>query len=86
MTPNNVKLPLASDSEDSAVVEMLFNLRLRAGKTQKELAALIGCSQPNISYIENMKDAGLSLKSLVAYATALGYRVTLCLQKETTHA
>jgi transcriptional regulator with XRE-family HTH domain len=29
------------------------DLRIKAGLTQKEIADEVGCSQPNISYLEN---------------------------------
>ncbi|MEU7383390.1 MULTISPECIES: helix-turn-helix transcriptional regulator [unclassified Streptomyces] len=53
----------------------LAELRKLVGKTQAEVAALVGVSQSRISQIENGNIEAMELETLRAYAAALGGRV-----------
>ena len=53
----------------------LKELRKSLGKTQKEIAELIGVSQSRISQIENGNLEAMELETLRAYAAALGGHV-----------
>lgn len=50
----------------------LRELRKAVGKTQAELAKVLGVSQARISQIENGKIGAMELETLRAYAIALG--------------
>jgi DNA-binding XRE family transcriptional regulator len=50
----------------------LRELRKAVGKTQAELAKVLGVSQSRISQIENGKIEAMELETLRAYAIALG--------------
>jgi DNA-binding XRE family transcriptional regulator len=53
----------------------LRELRKLVGKTQAEVAVLVGVSQSRISQIENGDIEAMGLETLRAYAAALGGRV-----------
>lgn len=53
----------------------LRELRKLVGKTQTEVAAVIGVSQSRISQIENGDIGAMELETLRAYAAALGGHV-----------
>ena len=61
--------------ELDAYVADLKELRKSLGKTQKEIAELIGVSQSRISQIENGNLEAVELETLRAYAAALGGHV-----------
>jgi DNA-binding XRE family transcriptional regulator len=50
----------------------LRELRKSIGKTQAEIARILGVSQSRISQIENGNVAAMELETLRAYASALG--------------
>lgn len=53
----------------------LKELRKSMGRTQKEIAKLLGVSQARVSQIENGDVEGMGLDTLRAYAAALGGHV-----------
>jgi DNA-directed RNA polymerase specialized sigma subunit len=53
----------------------LSQLRKLVGKTQAEVAAVLGVSQSRVSQIENGDLDAMELETLRAYAAALGGRV-----------
>lgn len=55
----------------------LSELRKAVGKTQAELAQILGVSQSRISQIENGRIEAMELETLRAYATALGGHVDI---------
>ena len=61
--------------QSAAVARRLYELRKRAGLTQKELAELVGTSHSAISRLENDDYEGHSLAMLRRIAAALGQRV-----------
>jgi predicted XRE-type DNA-binding protein len=82
---------LARDAKLRQRVEELLNemrieqdlvaLREARGLSQSQLAGLLGMSQPAIAKIESGKVKNFELKTLVRYATVLGGRVTIEIQK-----
>lgn len=62
---------------DREVVKSLAVLRARAGRSQKELAAVLGCTQSKISKIEGGSDADLRFGDLVAYLNATGHEARI---------
>ena len=63
----------ASDELDAYVAgHHLKELRKAIGKTQSEVAGLLGVSQSRVSQIENGDLAAMELDTLRAYAAALG--------------
>jgi DNA-binding XRE family transcriptional regulator len=50
----------------------LKELRKSLGRTQKEIAGVLGISQSRVSQIENGKVESMELETLRAYAAALG--------------
>ncbi|WP_377271612.1 helix-turn-helix domain-containing protein [Peterkaempfera sp. SMS 1(5)a] len=71
------ELQARADAELDAQVAGLHlsELRKMVGKTQAEVAALVGVSQSRISQIENGDIEAMELETLRAYAAALGGRV-----------
>jgi transcriptional regulator with XRE-family HTH domain len=67
------------------VANELAKMRVAKGLTQKQMAALIGCTQGRISKLETGRDEDLTLKDLLDYAKAtdsgfqigIGPRLTL---------
>ena len=71
---------LASLEEERANLEIackLYDLRDKAGLTQKELAKLVGTTPSVISRLEDADYEGHSLSMLDRIATALGKRVEI---------
>jgi DNA-binding XRE family transcriptional regulator len=69
------KAELEEARETAAVARKLYELRTRAGFTQKELAELVGTSHTAISRLESDDYEGHSLSMLRRIAAALGTRV-----------
>jgi len=63
--------------DDRRLCRLLLVLRCRADLSQEELAERMGCSQSQISRMENGKDAAVSVADLLAYAKALKLDVHL---------
>jgi len=59
------------------VAQLIHDARARAGLTQRELAELIGTSQPTIARLEDAEYAGHSLGMLRRIAAALHLRLEL---------
>ncbi|MFF5262052.1 helix-turn-helix domain-containing protein [Actinomadura viridis] len=55
----------------------LKELRKAIGKTQAEVAQILGVSQSRVSQIENGDIEAMDLETLRAYASALGGRVDI---------
>jgi Predicted transcriptional regulators len=73
----DLQLRARADAElDAQIVGFhLSELRKMVGRTQTEVAALVGVSQSRISQIENGDIEAMELETLRAYAAALGGRV-----------
>ncbi|MCG3152426.1 MAG: hypothetical protein GEEBNDBF_01724 [bacterium] len=59
------------------VAQLIYDLRTARGLTQKELARLVGTTQPVISRLEDADYRGHSLTMLQRIAAALGLQVQL---------
>lgn len=57
-------------------------LREQRGLSQRQLAKLLGTTQPYVAKIESGRVKNLELRTLVKCATALGGRVTLQIQSK----
>ncbi len=62
-------------ADEFALIEQTITARIRAGKTQAQVAEAMGVSQPAVAKIEAGKVK--SLDSLQRYADAVGCRVRL---------
>lgn len=62
-------------SEDLRVAQMIYDARVQAGLTQKELAKAVGTTQSVISQLESAEYKGHSLSMLERIAKALNCRV-----------
>ena len=74
LTGDDVELRAMIDEEtvNAQVAQMIYAARTQAGLTQKQLAALIGTSQPVIARLEDADYGGHSLSMLQRIAAALG--------------
>jgi transcriptional regulator with XRE-family HTH domain len=62
--------------EEFELVSTLITMRERSGLTQDEVAKKMGTRAPNISRLESGR-ANPSLKTLVSYANACGFKLDL---------
>ncbi|MEV4562622.1 helix-turn-helix transcriptional regulator [Nonomuraea sp. NPDC049419] len=71
----------AADAHLNAYVagRHLKELRKSVGKTQSEVAAVLGISQARVSQIENGDSDSMELETIRAYAAALGGHVDVTL-------
>lgn len=60
----------------------LVALREKRGLSQRELAKLLGTTQPYVAKLESGRVKNLGLRTLVKCATALGGRVTLQIESK----
>lgn len=63
---------LLQASIGSQLAQWVYDVRIRAGLTQKQLAELVGTSQPAIARLEDSDYTGHSLKVVTKIACALG--------------
>jgi len=63
-----------------SVAEVLRNARSDAGLTQRELAAAMNTSQAQVVRLEAGNQFAVTLRSLFAYAEALGYDLCVVLE------
>lgn len=68
---------VAREQFNAQLAGLLYRARTSASLTQKELAALVGTSQPVIARLEDADYEGHSLAMLRRIATALGRRLEL---------
>ena len=59
------------------LVKSLAIVRARAGMTQKELAAKLGCTQSKISKLESGVDADLRACNIAVYLEAFGHEAPI---------
>ena len=67
------------------IAEQIYELRTKAGITQKQLAALIGTKQSVISRLEDADYNGYSLLTLAKIAEALHRKVEVRFVPEDSH-
>jgi predicted transcriptional regulator len=68
---------IAVASINAEVAQLIYETRIKAGLTQKELADLIGTKQPVIARLEDADYEGHSLSMLQKIASALNKRVEI---------
>ncbi|MBD0261624.1 MAG: helix-turn-helix transcriptional regulator [Tolypothrix sp. Co-bin9] len=68
---------VAVASINAEVAQLIYETRIKAGLTQKELADLIGTKQPVIARLEDADYDGHSLSMLQKIARALNKRVEI---------
>jgi predicted transcriptional regulator len=68
---------VAIASINAEVAQLIYETRIKAGLTQKELAGLIGTKQPVIARLEDADYEGHSLSMLQKIASALNKRVEI---------
>ena len=59
------------------IEQELAALRDKRGLSQREVARILGVSQPYVAKLESGKIKNLGVRTLVKYATALGGTLTL---------
>jgi predicted XRE-type DNA-binding protein len=69
------KESLQRERENIGIAEQVYNLRMQAGLSQKELADLVGTTQSAISRLEDADYTGHSLTMLRKVAAALNQHV-----------
>jgi predicted XRE-type DNA-binding protein len=67
--------------ERMPVVDDLVALREDRGLSQSQVALLLGVSQPAIAKLESGRVRNLELRTLVRYATALGARIVIHVER-----
>ena len=77
MVGDDVELRAMIDEERAGaeIAQLIHDVRRRAGLTQKDLADLIGTSQPTIARLEDANYGGHSLGMLRRIAAALHMRL-----------
>jgi ribosome-binding protein aMBF1 (putative translation factor) len=65
------------ESINAEVAQIVYEARINAGLTQKQLADLIGTKQPAIARLEDAEYEGHSLSTLSRIAKALNKRLTV---------
>jgi len=63
-----------------AVAQLIYDVRIKAGLTQKQLADLVGTKQSAIARLEDADYDGHSLSMLQRIAAALGHKVEIRLK------
>jgi ribosome-binding protein aMBF1 (putative translation factor) len=84
MVGDDVELRAMIDEQRAGadIAQLIYDARTRAGLTQKQLADLIGTSQPTIARLEDADYQGHSLGMLRRIASALHLRLELRLLPE----
>jgi len=59
------------------LVTLLSVLRCRAGLSQRDLAARLGCTQSKVSKLESGKDSDVRVGDLVSYTSATDHEIRL---------
>lgn len=68
---------IADERAGAEIAQLVYEARNRVGLTQKQLADLIGTSQPTIARLEDAEYEGHSLSMLRRIAAALHMRLEL---------
>lgn len=76
---NNPKREMSLQEErvNAEVARMIYNARMEAGLSQKQIAAMVGTTQSVISRMEDADYSGHSLTLLTRIAKALNRRITV---------
>ena len=86
LTGNDLELreQIERDTVNAQVAQLIYDARTKAGLTQKQLAGLIGTSQPNIARLEDADYEGHSLTMLQRITKALNQRLEISLRPAET--
>jgi predicted transcriptional regulator len=76
---------LDRERQNLGIAEQVYELRMQAGLTQKELAQLVGTTQSVISRLEDADYNGHSLAMLNKIATAMHKKVQVRFVPEDAH-
>jgi len=68
---------VAEETTNARVAQDIYDLRVRAGLTQDELAKRVGTTQPVIARLEDADYRGHSLRMLIRIADALGKEIDI---------
>ena len=68
---------IAEEAVNARVAQAIYDLRTKAGLTQRELARRVGTTQPVIARLEDADYHGHSLRMLIRIASALDREVDL---------
>jgi len=77
-----MKTLIQNEREKASVAEYIYQMRIREGLTQKQLAERIGTTPSVISRLEDANYEGHSMKMLNKIADALGCRINVEFRKE----
>jgi ribosome-binding protein aMBF1 (putative translation factor) len=72
-----IQVMVREASLNAEIAQLIYDARINAGLTQKELADRIGTQQSVISRLEDADDEGHSLSMLQAIAKALNQRLAV---------
>ena len=79
-------LPDAAEKKTKVRLAIAINEALaERGLKQRDAAALLGCAQPEVSAIANLRLAGFSLGRLMEFLTALDRDVEIGIRKRRGH-
>jgi len=68
---------IARERSNAEVAQLIYDRRVAAGLTQRQLAQLVGTTQSVISRLEDADYDGHSLTMLQRIAAAMGQRITV---------
>lgn len=77
---------IAEETVNAAVARMIYDARTKAGLTQRQLADLVGTTQPVIARLEDADYEGHSLSMLSRIAAALHQRLVVRMTPATAKA
>lgn len=80
--------PLPETNETTAPYRLsrkLAKMRTMAGLNQTQMAALLHCSQPRISYLETSGNDKILIKDIRAYSQATGINVDIKIRRGKIH-
>jgi transcriptional regulator with XRE-family HTH domain len=83
--PAEVKERVSDIERNTRLVQMISELRVRAGLTQEEMAKKLDLSQSQVSKIEHGRDEDLTIAVLRAYSDATGGRIGVVIGKPLSH-
>ena len=84
-TDSQLREQIERETVNVQVAQLIYDARTKAGLTQKQLAGLIGTSQPNIARLEDADYEGHSLTMLQRIAKALNQRLEISLRPAERH-
>lgn len=68
-----------------SLARKLAKMRIMAGLNQTQMAALLHCSQPRISYLETSENDKIQMKDIRAYSQSTGINVDIKIRRGKIH-